>query len=53
MRISKLFKKSESGNLWISARPAVAPYQRLTNPNFEVGLDRRASRILFQQPASP
>ena len=53
MRISRLLKKSESDSLWISARPAVAPYQPLTNPNSEVGLDRRASRLLFQQPASP
>jgi len=36
---------------WFSARPAVAPYQQLQNPHSEVGLDRRASRGFFQQPA--
>ena len=32
---------------WIAARPAVTPDQQLTNPNYEVGLDRRASRLCF------
>ena len=63
-RFSRLLKKSESAIVWISARPAVTPYQKLPNPHSEVGLDChrqtacgvssnsavRASRGFFQQP---
>ena len=49
---SRLLKKSKPYISWISARPAVTPYQQLPNPHSEVGLDRRASRRLFQQAVS-
>jgi len=45
--LGRLLKKSKSYDLWISARPAVAPYQQLPNALYKVGLDRRASRSLF------
>ena len=35
----------------LAARPAVTPYQQFANLDFEVGLDRRASRGFFQKPA--
>ena len=56
---SRLLKRSKSAVLRIAARPpacprfliGVTPYQQLPNQYSEVGLDRRASRSFFQQPA--
>ena len=48
-RFSRLLKKSESAIVWISARPAVTPYQKHPQRHSEVGLDRRASRGFFNR----
>ena len=49
---NRLLKKSKPDRTWFSARPAVTPFQRLLTSHSEVGLDRRASRGFFQQPAN-